>query len=253
MLLAAFVVGLVLVPVVWRASSKAPGPAGADRASPAPAGPGYSFLRVNRSGTPVRWDPCTPITYQLDLAGAPAWAQDDILGAITAVSDATGIQFAPDGTTNQFPASDVPPGTASATPPVVIAWASGPQSAQLGLAAGDPSGVDADHLGRTVPVASYDQTSGRMVYITGSVVLGAAAGRLPGGFGPGGDGLLVLHQLGRLLGLGDVPDPSEVMDPAVLTTGVTALGAGDRAGLHRLGRASGCVSPPAGGVLQPVL
>jgi hypothetical protein len=92
-----------------------------------------------------------------------------------------------------------------------------------------------------------------MVYVTGSVVVSSAASQLPGGFVPGGAGVLLLHELGRLMGLGELPDPAQVMNPSVLSTKTTGLGTGDRAGLKRLGLGSGCLKPPANGSLQPVL
>jgi hypothetical protein len=104
-----------------------------------------------------------------------------------------------------------------------------------------------------VPVVSDDQLPGHMVYVTGSVVISSAASGLPGGFVPGGDGILLLHQLGRLVGLADIADPAQVMNPDVLATQLTGLGPGDRAGLKRLGAESGCLSLPANGSLQPVL
>lgn len=92
-----------------------------------------------------------------------------------------------------------------------------------------------------------------MVYVTGSVVISSAASALPAGFVPGGAGVLLLHQLGRLIGLGDIQSSAEIMNPGVLSTKVTALGPGDRAGLKRLGTESGCLEPPANGTLEPVL
>ena len=320
----AVLAGLVLLPVFWSSTSKGHNPDGVDRASTAPAGPGYMFLMVNRSGAPVRWNPCAPIYYQLDLAAAPSWAETDIGNAIATISSATGIQFVYDGPTNQFPNGSVPVGAGTAESPVVIAWANVQQSQSLnmpvklagasvgsgagpvagpaggvgGAAAGPAGGaaagpaaavtlsgssggaalsaagparvstagagasgggkttapaVDTDALARTVPVVSDDQVTGHLVYVSGSVVISAAATDLSPGFVAGGDGVLLLHELGRLVGLAELPDGAQVMNPDVLATSVTGLGPGDRAGLKRLGSASGCLSVPANGSLEPVL
>jgi hypothetical protein len=235
---------------------------GPDHASAAPAGPGYNFLRVNRSGTPVRWNPCLAIYYQLDLAAAPAWATTDIANALAAISSATGMQFAYEGGTNQFPGAAVPRGAGTTESPIVIAWATADQSRARSLptdlASADSSAFPgaADALARTTPVASVDELSGHGVYVGGSVVISAAASQLASGFGPGSDGVLLLHQLARLVGLTDVTGTTaagEVMDPQVLSSGVTHLGSGDLAGLRRLGTASGCLSVPANGSLEPAV
>lgn len=258
-LVVGFLAALLLVPVIWKRNSSGANPDGTDHASAAPAGAGYRFLQVNRSGTPVRWNPCGTIHYQLDLSSAPSWAETDIGDAISSISMATGIQFAYDGPTDQFPDGQVPAGAGgSEPPPVVIAWANVAQTQQLNLAepgpaappdggvsvgtAGTAPGVDS--LARTYPVMAKDDASGHGVYVTGSVVIGAAASSLSDGFGPGGAGVLLLHQLGRLVGLGDVSDPSEVMSTDVLATRVTGLGRGDLAGLARLGTRSGCLEEP---------
>lgn len=257
-LVVAFLLGLLLIPVMWPQHHGGTGTAdGADQASRAPAGPGYAFLRVNPTGTPVRWNPCSPIPYQLDLAAAPSWAQTDIANAVARISQATGIAFDYQGTTNQMPTGQIPRGAGAAESPVVIAWASPQQSRSanlpVDLAPGSASGAaDADSLARTVLLASADQATGRSVYVSGSVVISAAAGHLPAGFVPGGDGVLLLHELGRLLGLNDVPASGEVMSPQVLSSPVTDFGSGDRAGLERLGMSSGCLNTPANGTLETV-
>lgn len=250
----AFLLALVVLPVIWSNHMDRVSPDGPDHASAAPAGPGYSFLRVNRSGTPVRWDPCTPIFYQLDLDAAPAWAQADLARAIATISTATGIDFVYDGPTTRFPGSGVALGSGSAQSPVVIAWATPAQSRTLQMPtgpAGEGSGFAS--LGRTEPVVSVDEVTGHMVYVSGTVVFGAAATALPPGSGPGSDGILMLHELGRLVGLGDAQAAGQVMSTDALSSGVSSLGPGDRTGLSRLGSSSGCLKVPANGTLEPVL
>jgi hypothetical protein len=244
-------VGLLVLPVVWSDRSGQSSPDGPDRASAAPAGPGYAFLRVNRTGTPVRWNPCTPIYYQLDLASAPVWANADLAEALADVSAATGIEFVDDGPTDQFPSDDATAGPGSYESPVVLAWASPAESRAEGLAGSVGSGVDS--LGLATPVAAVDEATGHSVYVGGRVVIAAAASALPAGFGPGGGGILLLHLLGRLMGLADVDNPGQVMGGQALAGAVTGFGAGDRAGLARLGARSGCLQIPAGGSLEPVL
>lgn len=219
-----------------------------DHASAAPAGPGYAFLNLNPSGTPVRWDPCVPIHYRTYLAGAPTYAAGDIETAVEQVSAATGISFVDGGAASSFPfasgpAAEAPAGTRGPGP-VVIAWADSSESSRLKPL---PAGAGPDEYGRAEPVEMVDPGTGFGVYVTGTVVIQAAADKLPPGFGPGRVGAVLLHELGRLMGLGTVDNPAEIMNAKVATTKAGTYGPGDLSGLHRLGSASGCVKPPAGG------
>lgn len=243
------VLGLLLaLPSLLPRSSGASG--GADHASAAPAGPGYSFLRVNRSGTPVRWNPCSPVYYVTNLTSAPAYASAELQSAVGQISRATGILFVDRGATSTFPAGGGDISAGGQAGPVVIAWADSAQSAKIGFPAG---ATGADALARTEPIAAVDQSTGHGVYVTGTVLIGAGAARLPQGFGPGGQGVLLLHELGHLMGLGNVATPGQVMDTNVLGTPTAKLGSGDLAGLKRLGTASGCESVPSGATFEPSL
>jgi len=239
----ASLLALLIVPSVLSRRASTPASSG-DQASNAQAGPGYTFLNSNRSGTPVRWDPCTPIQYRTDLAGAPPTAAGDLASALSQVSAATGISFVNDGSTSAFPSGEVNRGT-----PVVIAWATPAETANLPAL---PAGAATNGLGRATPVEMVDTKSGYAVYVTGTVIIEAGADRLPAGFGPGSVGNLLLHELGGLMGLGPINDPSEIMNPMVVPTMPGVYGHGDLAGLRRLGVGSGCLKPPANGVLEPV-
>jgi hypothetical protein len=239
---------LLIVPVVISNGASNANPDGPDRASTALAGPGYKFLLLNPSGTPVRWDPCRPIYYQLDLGGAPASAAGDMQSAFAQISQVTGLSFI-DGP----PPSPALPG-AGTVPPLEITF----ETAATSIGSGAPvplpgsTSSSADELARTVPQAWVDQITRRAMYATGSIDVSSVADRLPSGFVPGGEGVLFLHAIGRLVGLDDISDPTEIMNPEVLSTPVSGLGQGDRAGLARLGRKSGCLQTPANGVLTPV-
>jgi hypothetical protein len=238
---------LLILPVVISNGASKSNPDGPDRASAAVAGPGYTFLRVNPSGTPVRWDPCRPIYYQLDLSGAPASAAGDVRVALAQISEVTGLSFVAGR-----PAGPPPAGT-DQQPPLEITFETTAASARMGMPTALTAGSQpaADELARTVPEAWVDQFTRRAMYVTGTIDVSAAAAGLPSGFVPGGEGVLLLHAVGRLVGLGDLPDPAEVMNPGVLSTPLTALGHGDRGGLTRLGKRSGCLQTPANGILTP--
>ena len=68
----------------------------------------YAFEVHNADGSPGRWDPCSPIHYVVNLAGAPPTAASDIAGAIARVEAATGITFVADGTSSEIPSRSRP-------------------------------------------------------------------------------------------------------------------------------------------------
>ena len=55
---------------------------------------------------------------------------------------------------------------------------------------------------------------------------------------------LYLHEIGHVVGLGHVDDPTQVMYPTLEESDGDGYAAGDRAGLRALGAAAGCLSNP---------
>jgi predicted Zn-dependent protease len=109
---------------------------------------------------------------------------------------------------------------------VLVAWTT---PAQLPRLAGDIAG-----LGGSMPVA--DTFNGTLRYVTGTVSRDAPqleeVLRRP--HGRDEVRAIVMHELGHLVGLAHVSDPSELMFAE--NTGLTDLGAGDREGLAALGK-----------------
>lgn len=75
-------------------------PLGTPQASPG-ASTSYAFLDHNDDGSPVSYDPCRPIHYVIRTANQPATGPEMVNEAIDAVSQATGLVFINDGTTNE--------------------------------------------------------------------------------------------------------------------------------------------------------
>ncbi|HEY2430494.1 MAG TPA: matrixin family metalloprotease, partial [Acidimicrobiales bacterium] len=202
----------------------------------------YTFLTTNADGTPVRFDPCTPVHYVTNLAGGPPNALSLVQSALGQLSQATQVTFVDDGPTTEVPSSNraayqpgrYPGGWA----PVLIAWSTPSASSLL------PSGGSVIGEGGSSWVQAPGQDE---VYVTGEAVINADdTTTLAADYGAGSTlGELLLHELGHVVGLGHTADANQVMYPVEHPLGAAAYQAGDLAGLGRLGRGAGCVITPA--------
>lgn len=190
----------------------------------------YSFLQTQRDGvTPVDYSPCRPLHYVVRPDGAPPGADALLATAISRISVATGLQFVADGTTEEKPTQNrpayQPDRYGDRWAPVLIAWSTPAETPEL---AGDVAGS----AGSASVVSD-----GTAFYVTGQVVLDgpSIAGLMADG--PNGVAVaqgVVTHELGHLVGLGHVDDPSELMNPTAALT-QTYPAQGDLAGLARVG------------------
>jgi hypothetical protein len=198
----------------------------------------YSFIE-KIDGQPVRWDPCLPIHYVVNLSNAPAGSLADVQDAVKTISAASGIRFVYDGPSNEMPDPDRRPFQPRRYPgrwaPVLIAWVD-PVSGGFDFHK-DSQGRDAIGIGG--PIWS---TSDPTVYVSGFVVLNDKQG-YPEGFGGAYvQGATILHELGHVLGLGHVKAEGELMEYA--GGGMGSFGPGDLQGLKLVGRPAGCLSEP---------
>ena len=207
-------------------------------AAPAPStsGSAYAWMVTNSDASPVRYDPCEPIHYVVNLTEAPARGLSDVQGAFARVSDATGLSFVYDGTTTEIPMPNRPvyqPATyGDRWAPVLVAWARPDETAYL------TAGAVADGGSSYVPTGQ----PGQYEYVTGQVALDANQA-FPGGFEDSiAWGPLLLHELGHVMGAAHVDDHTQIMYPTLHPGGPTGYRDGDGAGMRILGSVSGCLS-----------
>ena len=62
----------------------------------------FTFM-ATIGGAPVRWNPCEPIHYVVNLGAAPPGSLQDVQDAVLRLSGATGIAFTYDGLTDEIP------------------------------------------------------------------------------------------------------------------------------------------------------
>lgn len=187
----------------------------------APNGGAYEFLGTV-GGVPVTWDACAPIRWELNPGRVSEATVRTIHEAVDAMEAASGFNFEFDGLTTVRQPTGAAVGRRGADLHVEIVP---PEASEL-LSLADWGRTDLRHEGgratQAVVALSVD-----------------GEGILEPGFGPSSWGGLVLHELGHVLGLDHVADPTAMMH-SDLEVRPGRPGPDDLAGLAALRSRSSC-------------
>jgi hypothetical protein len=202
----------------------------------------YRFLHRTADGRPYRWDPCEPIHYEVNVVDAPPAALEDVREAIARVAAVSGYRFVFDGTTTRtadqqvgraFQTGD----TTSRWLPLLIVWLPHEHFDYLAET----------HRAAAFAMPKFGDGDAFSTYESGLIAIDAG-GHMPPGFGARySRGVVLMHELGHVMGLAHVPDGGELMwspntrgADDVPDLGLNDWGPGDRAALAILGEHGAC-------------
>lgn len=185
----------------------------------APSGGVYAFMATQpeTDDVPVTYDPCETIQVVVNERRAPDDADEILRDALDEVEELTGLSFEVTGRTGDDPLSDdVRRG--DGWRPVQISWSDADDVPELD---GDVAGLGG---------STWVEEDGQRWFVTGDVVLDAEDLEQLGG---DVTTMVLLHELGHLVGLAHVDSTDELMHPS---SGGPEWGPGDLVGLEALGQ-----------------
>ena len=188
----------------------------------------HDFIATHPDGSPVLPDPCSPMHWTMNPQGMPKGGEELVREAVRQVSAATGLAFVEDAPT---------------TEPIVTERESvqldryGDRWAPLLVAVTDDATMAA--LGGDVAAVAQPTTiepsgPGSARVVSGQIAIDAdfVADSVRNPAGQAGFRMVILHELGHVVGLDHVDDPTQVMHGR---TSYLYLGSGDKQGLARAG------------------
>ena len=197
----------------------------------------YAFIAQGSAGDPVRWNPCEPVRYVVNVADAPPGSFGDVQEAVRRISAVTGVAFAYEGLTDEVleRRRDVVQEDryGDRWAPVLVTWVDPDTSSVSFRSDGDIA----------AGVATPFTPPGSDVIVSGWIAINAEDPNEPGFDSPDAQGPIVLHEWGHVMGLDHVEESGQLMHPS--GGGVSDLGPGDIEGLRRVGRSEGCLETPA--------
>ncbi|MDA8386238.1 MAG: matrixin family metalloprotease [Actinomycetota bacterium] len=197
----------------------------------APASGSYGFLVTEpNSSLPVRYNPCATIHYVVNVSQAPSYGLQLVQNAFQEISQATGIQFAFDGTTTELPTSTRSAYVNGSPNPILVAWEANGQTDYL-----PQSNSSGTVVGMGGSVYIYNSTAGQFQYVSGQAAISSTYPLTENE-----QIHLVLHELGHVIGLGHTSWTNQIMYPVDESSPIT-YGSGDLRGLAELGMAEGCL------------
>ncbi|SED92145.1 Matrixin [Arthrobacter alpinus] len=204
-------------------------------AMPAQSSDSYTF--IDDAGAFVAYDPCRPIHYVTRPDNAPPGGQQLIADAVAAASKAAGLVFIDDGETTEGFSEDrsvyQPDRYGEQWAPVLFVWETPKDEPQFAI--DETPGVEnVAGLGGSQPIVGE---AGSRVYVTGTVQLNELVfdNLLTAPNGTALAGGIVQHELGHVLGLGHVQDPTQLMYEHGQQD-ITSYADGDLTGLAKLGQ-----------------
>ena len=189
----------------------------------------HLFQERRPDGSPVGYDPCRPLHYVVNPARMPGQGLTMIREAVARVSVATGLVIVEDGLTDEALAADRSPYQEDRYgdhwAPVLIGWS---DETSLPLLGGEVAGFGGSHHIATTGPGSERLVSGQI-----ALDLDAFNAELarPGGYESAR--AIVMHELGHVVGLAHVDDPTELMYASQLDQ--VEFGPGDLEGLAAVG------------------
>lgn len=189
------------------------------------------------------WDPCRPILWVVNPTNEPKIARQMLADAFSIVGASTGLKFEFSGETDEmFQAKRIPVNSKysnldSQWNPVLVTFLKGQDFEDATFASGN--GKSNNIAAFAGPDSAFDGNN-KLVYVSGKVTISADwFQRSMRDWGGIATKSTFLHELGHLVGLDHVSDPSELMHASSMESNV--FGPGDRKGLALAGQAK-CLS-----------